>query len=252
MYHTIQHWDIAGFLKSILSSSGMDVELFQFTEFPSDTKTHYIVHIHYIVRCKSSVNQYKISIFPTNLQCLHPIYHFQIRIIITIYFYLSLFRSIFRHICAMQQQTPKNIQTIPTFLCICCDYTVAFGLYSSGLVLWLFIHYPQYFVCGLLIPVVVCCADTLYSYTRHQFCDCIPKIYIYFCIKPEPSTEIIGAPDLYIETGSTINLTCVIENSPEPPAYIFWNHNNAVSTFTFLFLFICCTTMHSASCILIK
>ncbi|XP_032577863.1 uncharacterized protein LOC6606328 isoform X3 [Drosophila sechellia] len=43
----------------------------------------------------------------------------------------------------------------------------------------------------------------------------------------EPSTEIIGAPDLYIESGSTINLTCIIQNSPEPPAYIFWNHNNA-------------------------
>lgn len=49
---------------------------------------------------------------------------------------------------------------------------------------------------------------------------------------PEPTTQIIGAPDLYIESGSTINLTCVIENSPEPPAYIFWNHNNAVSGFT--------------------
>lgn len=45
----------------------------------------------------------------------------------------------------------------------------------------------------------------------------------------EPSTEIIGAPDLYIESGSTINLTCVVHNSPEPPAFIFWNHNNAVS-----------------------
>lgn len=46
---------------------------------------------------------------------------------------------------------------------------------------------------------------------------------------PEPSTEIIGSPDVYIESGSTINLTCVIEDSPEPPAYIFWNHNSAVS-----------------------
>ncbi|XP_055848188.1 uncharacterized protein LOC129913494 isoform X4 [Episyrphus balteatus] len=44
----------------------------------------------------------------------------------------------------------------------------------------------------------------------------------------EPSTQIIGAPDLYIESGSTINLTCVILNSPEPPAYIFWNHNSAI------------------------
>ncbi|EDV93771.1 GH19513 [Drosophila grimshawi] len=52
--------------------------------------------------------------------------------------------------------------------------------------------------------------------------------YIHLTVV-EPSTEIIGAPDLYIESGSTINLTCVILNSPEPPAYIFWNHNNAVS-----------------------
>ncbi|XP_037953078.1 uncharacterized protein LOC119683465 isoform X2 [Teleopsis dalmanni] len=44
----------------------------------------------------------------------------------------------------------------------------------------------------------------------------------------EPSTEIVGAPDLYIESGSTINLTCVILNSPEPPAYIYWNHNSAI------------------------
>ncbi|KOX69168.1 hypothetical protein WN51_06321 [Melipona quadrifasciata] len=42
-----------------------------------------------------------------------------------------------------------------------------------------------------------------------------------------PKTEILGAPDLYINRGSTINLTCVVLLSPEPPAYIFWNHNDA-------------------------
>lgn len=26
-----------------------------------------------------------------------------------------------------------------------------------------------------------------------------------------------------------MNLTCVIEDSPEPPSYIFWRHNDAVS-----------------------
>jgi hypothetical protein len=46
---------------------------------------------------------------------------------------------------------------------------------------------------------------------------------------PEPSTKIIGAPDMYIESGSTINLTCIVYNSPEPPAFIFWYHNNGVS-----------------------
>lgn len=47
----------------------------------------------------------------------------------------------------------------------------------------------------------------------------------------EPKTEILGAPDLYIDRGSTINLTCVILQSPEPPAYIFWEHNNAIISY---------------------
>ena len=46
----------------------------------------------------------------------------------------------------------------------------------------------------------------------------------------EPDTEIVGAPELFIDRGSTINLTCVVRHSPEPPAYIFWNHNDAVSS----------------------
>ncbi|CRL05464.1 CLUMA_CG018217, isoform A [Clunio marinus] len=54
--------------------------------------------------------------------------------------------------------------------------------------------------------------------------------FIYLSVI-EPSTEIIGAPDLYIESGSTINLTCVVHNSPEPPAFIFWNHNNAIISY---------------------
>lgn len=47
----------------------------------------------------------------------------------------------------------------------------------------------------------------------------------------EPTTEIIGGPDLYIDRGSTINLTCVVLYSPEPPAYIFWNHNSAIISY---------------------
>jgi hypothetical protein len=47
----------------------------------------------------------------------------------------------------------------------------------------------------------------------------------------EPVTEVAGGPDLYIDRGSTINLTCTVKYSPEPPHYIIWNHNNAVSFF---------------------
>lgn len=66
------------------------------------------------------------------------------------------------------------------------------------------------------------------------------KLMRYAPFFAEPSTEIIGAPDFYVESGSTINLTCVVHNSPEPPAFIFWNHNNAVSVaqhFIFLLRF---------------
>ncbi|XP_076656017.1 zwei Ig domain protein zig-8 [Halictus rubicundus] len=44
----------------------------------------------------------------------------------------------------------------------------------------------------------------------------------------QPQTKILGAPDLYINRGSTINLTCIIWQSPEAPAYIFWNHKDEI------------------------
>ena len=44
----------------------------------------------------------------------------------------------------------------------------------------------------------------------------------------EPVTEILGGPELFIDTESTINLTCVVRRSPEPPAFIFWKHNDQV------------------------
>ncbi|KAJ8873015.1 hypothetical protein PR048_026631 [Dryococelus australis] len=46
---------------------------------------------------------------------------------------------------------------------------------------------------------------------------------------PEPLTDIIGEPDMYIFKGSTINLTCVVRNIPEPPPAIYWTHNSEVS-----------------------
>ncbi|KAG8226132.1 hypothetical protein J437_LFUL003279 [Ladona fulva] len=41
-----------------------------------------------------------------------------------------------------------------------------------------------------------------------------------------PTASILGAPDLHVDKGSTINLTCIIKYSPEPPAYIFWYHHD--------------------------
>ncbi|XP_055838922.1 zwei Ig domain protein zig-8-like [Episyrphus balteatus] len=42
----------------------------------------------------------------------------------------------------------------------------------------------------------------------------------------EPITSIHGGPDLYIDTGSTVNLTCIVKHLPEPPPLVRWTHNN--------------------------
>ncbi|XP_071538414.1 neurotrimin-like isoform X2 [Panulirus ornatus] len=47
----------------------------------------------------------------------------------------------------------------------------------------------------------------------------------------KPHTYILGGPDMYINKGSTINLTCVVEFSPEPPDFIYWNHNNKIISY---------------------
>lgn len=52
--------------------------------------------------------------------------------------------------------------------------------------------------------------------------------YKYF---KEPDTTILGGDNLYIDTGSTINLTCVVKDLPEPPPAIYWTHNGNVSCF---------------------
>ncbi|PBC34106.1 Cuticle8.6, isoform B [Apis cerana cerana] len=46
-----------------------------------------------------------------------------------------------------------------------------------------------------------------------------------------PTATILGGPDLYVGAGSTINLTCAIHFSSEPPAYIFWYYNEHVLSY---------------------
>lgn len=45
----------------------------------------------------------------------------------------------------------------------------------------------------------------------------------------EPITEIHGGPDIFINKGSTINLTCVVKFAPEPPPAMVWSHNREVN-----------------------
>ena len=50
-----------------------------------------------------------------------------------------------------------------------------------------------------------------------------------FFLLTEPKTAILGGPDIHLKEGSTMNLSCIITDSPEPPSYIFWRHDDAVS-----------------------
>ena len=55
------------------------------------------------------------------------------------------------------------------------------------------------------------------------------------CISPfvsEPRTTIIGNDEMYIEAGSTINLTCTIQTGPTTDALIYWNYNGKVQLLT--------------------
>ncbi|XP_073978268.1 zwei Ig domain protein zig-8-like isoform X2 [Rhodnius prolixus] len=47
----------------------------------------------------------------------------------------------------------------------------------------------------------------------------------------EPVTEILGGPDMFIQRGSTINLTCLVRFAPEPPPAVLWSHNSQVINF---------------------
>ncbi|XP_050296896.1 uncharacterized protein LOC126736543 isoform X2 [Anthonomus grandis grandis] len=41
----------------------------------------------------------------------------------------------------------------------------------------------------------------------------------------EPVTTLLGGPEMYIHKWSTMNLTCIIKHSPEPPPSIYWTHD---------------------------
>eukprot|EP00095_Tigriopus_kingsejongensis_P012754 maker-scaffold30_size591359-snap-gene-1.20 protein:Tk12754 transcript:maker-scaffold30_size591359-snap-gene-1.20-mRNA-1 annotation:"protein amalgam" len=47
----------------------------------------------------------------------------------------------------------------------------------------------------------------------------------------EPHTEILGGPDMHVDRGSTINLTCIAKFSPAPPPDVEWLHNGQVISY---------------------
>ena len=61
---------------------------------------------------------------------------------------------------------------------------------------------------------------------RLQRANTIKVSLTFVLLFPVPKIEIVGESDMYVKTGSTVNLKCVITQSLEEPAYIFWYHDN--------------------------
>ncbi|KAJ4434705.1 hypothetical protein ANN_23273 [Periplaneta americana] len=44
--------------------------------------------------------------------------------------------------------------------------------------------------------------------------------------RSEARAEILGGPDKFVKSGSSLRLTCVLKKSTEPPVYVFWYHES--------------------------
>lgn len=44
--------------------------------------------------------------------------------------------------------------------------------------------------------------------------------------------QIIGNSEIFVKSGSDINLTCVVVQSPEPPSFIYWYKNDNVINYS--------------------
>ena len=45
-------------------------------------------------------------------------------------------------------------------------------------------------------------------------------------------TEIIGAPDIYVDRGSTLNVTCAVAAGSKEPEFIMWSRRQKASLLT--------------------
>lgn len=88
-----------------------------------------------------------------------------------------------------------------------------------------------YSIIGARVRVSIHCVQEIY-FAAHAFHLAFFSLSILFFI--EPTAAILNAPDLYVDKGSTINLTCTIRFGREPPGFIFWYHEDKVCSKSFL------------------
>lgn len=83
----------------------------------------------------------------------------------------------------------------------------------------------------IIIRTLLSQNDFLYLHIYINFQEIGSKFtYIRHFIS-EPYTVVLGGPDMHVDQGSTINLTCVSKFNPTPPGDVTWYLNGKVSTF---------------------
>ena len=58
---------------------------------------------------------------------------------------------------------------------------------------------------------------------------CTEMLFLYFYFFAEAMASILGNPNVFIESGSVLNLTCVVKHAISKPAFIIWKHGTKVS-----------------------
>ena len=110
-------------------------------------------------------------------------------------------------------------------ICVCSVWILFFLLMMCMVFYLSNRNQIHFFVCVSLFAYkfIVSVYFHSYNFIFHYF-----YFHIYL-MTTVPTATILGGPDdLYVDKGSSINLTCLIRFSPEPPNYIFWYHQNEV------------------------
>ena len=51
---------------------------------------------------------------------------------------------------------------------------------------------------------------------------------VFFLSLSVPVATILGESEIYLDAGSTINITCVVKHTPVPPSNVQWEHQGKV------------------------
>ena len=59
----------------------------------------------------------------------------------------------------------------------------------------------------------------------------IQLYYLFLLSFSEPNTQIVGEPDIFVDIGSMLNLSCVVSYTERPPVHVTWIHNGIEVSF---------------------